>query len=107
MYLGRIVEVSPKQELYSRPLHPYTQALLSAVPIPDPILERRRQVQLLTGDVPSPLNAPAGCAFHPRCPLVGDECRKQRPELEQKRPAHLAACFKTDLAEAKYNQATG
>jgi len=107
MYLGRIVEVSPKEELYRRPLHPYTQALLSAVPIPDPILERRREVHLLTGDVPSPLNAPVGCAFHPRCPLVGDECRRQRPELEEKRPAHSAACFKTDLAEAKYNRGRG
>lgn len=81
MYLGRIVEISPKEELYSRPLHPYTQALLAAVPIPDPILERQRKVQLLTGDVPSPLNAPTGCAFHPRCLLVGDECRRERPEL--------------------------
>ena len=102
MYLGRIVEISPKQELYSRPLHPYTQALLSAVPIPDPVLERQRKVRLLTGDVPSPLNAPTGCAFHPRCPLVGDECRRQRPELIEKRPYHSVACFKADIAEAEY-----
>jgi len=104
MYLGRIVEISPKEALYCRPLHPYTQALLSAVPIPDPILERQREVQLLTGDVPSPLNAPTGCAFHPRCPLVGDECRRERPELVEKRPRHSVACFKADIAEALYGR---
>jgi len=92
MYLGRIVEISPKEELYKRPLHPYTQALLSAVPIPDPVLERQRKVQLLTGDVPSPLNAPSGCAFHPRCPLVG---------------GHSVACFKADIAEARYGRDRG
>jgi oligopeptide transport system ATP-binding protein len=107
MYLGRIVEISPKKELYGLPLHPYTQALLSAVPIPDPILERQRKVQLLTGDVPSPLNAPTGCAFHPRCPLVGEECRRQRPELIEKRPGHSVACFKADIAAARYARAAG
>ena len=107
MYLGRIVEISPKAELYSRPLHPYTQALLSAVPIPDPILERQRKVQLLSGDVPSPLNAPSGCAFHPRCSLVGDECRRERPELVEQRPGHAVACFKAGVAEAKYTRDGG
>jgi oligopeptide transport system ATP-binding protein len=107
MYLGRIVEISPKEALYRHPLHPYTQALLSAVPIPDPILERQRKVQLLTGDVPSPLNAPSGCAFHPRCPLVDDECRRQRPELVEKRSGHSVACFKADIAEAEYIQNRG
>ena len=107
MYLGRIVEISPKAELYSRPLHPYTQALLSAVPIPDPILERQRKVQLLSGDVPSPLNAPSGCAFHPRCSLVGDECRRERPELVEQRAGHAVACFKAGVAEAKYTRDGG
>jgi oligopeptide transport system ATP-binding protein len=104
MYLGRIVEISPKQALYSHPLHPYTQALLSAVPIPDPILERQRKVQLLTGDVPSPLNAPAGCSFHPRCPLVEDECRRARPELIEMRPGHSVACFKAEITADRYRQ---
>ena len=104
MYLGRIVEISPKEALYNRPLHPYTQALLSAVPIPDPILERQRKVQLLSGDVPSPLNAPSGCAFHPRCPLVGDECRRERPQLAEQSAGHSVACFKAGVAEAMYTR---
>jgi oligopeptide/dipeptide ABC transporter ATP-binding protein len=98
MYLGRIVEISPKDELYSRPLHPYTQALLGSAPIPDPVLERKRKKQLLAGDVPSPLNVPAGCAFHPRCSLVGDECRHERPPLVEMHPGHSVACFKVGAA---------
>jgi len=95
MYLGRIVEISPKQELYGRPEHPYTQALLSAVPIPDPAAERQRKVKLLAGDVPSPLNAPPGCAFHPRCPWAEAECRQERPELTEVRPGHWTACLRS------------
>ena len=93
MYLGRIVEISPKAVLYKKPLHPYTEALLSAVPIPDPILEKRRQVKLLSGDVPSPLNNPSGCAFHPRCPLRVDACGETRPELLEVMPDHWVACL--------------
>jgi len=93
MYLGRIVEISPKESLYKKPLHPYTEALLSAVPIPDPVLEKKRQVKLLSGDVPSPLNSPSGCAFHPRCPLRVDACGETRPELLEVMPDHWVACL--------------
>jgi oligopeptide transport system ATP-binding protein len=93
MYLGRIVEISPKEALYKTPLHPYTEALLSAVPVPDPILEKKRKVRLLAGDVPSPLQAPEGCAFHPRCPFVTDACRKTRPELIEVVPGHWVSCL--------------
>ena len=93
MYLGRIVEISPKAALYKKPLHPYTEALLSAVPIPDPVLEKKRQVKLLSGDVPSPLNSPSGCAFHPRCPLRAAACEETRPELLEVMPEHWVACL--------------
>ena len=93
MYLGRIVEISPKESLYKKPLHPYTEALLSAVPIPDPVLEKKRRVTVLSGDVPSPLNSPRGCAFHPRCSLETDACKELRPELEEVLPDHWVACL--------------
>ncbi len=93
MYLGRIVEISPKATLYKKPLHPYTEALLSAVPIPDPVLEKQRQVRLLSGDVPSPLQSPAGCSFHPRCSLRTDLCRERRPDLVEVAPGHHVACL--------------
>ncbi len=92
MYLGRIVEISPKESLYQKPIHPYTEALLSAVPIPDPILEKKREAKLLSGDVPSPLNSPPGCAFHPRCAFQIDSCREARPELSEVLPGHWVAC---------------
>ena len=80
MYLGKLMELTGRVELYDRPLHPYTRALLSAVPIPDPALESRRERIILTGDVPSPLNPPPGCVFHTRCPLAIDQCRQEVPE---------------------------
>ena len=93
MYLGRIVEISPRESLYRKPLHPYTEALLSAVPIPDPVLEKKRQVKLLSGDVPSPLNSPPGCAFRPRCSLKTDACKELQPELAEVLPDHWVACL--------------
>jgi len=92
MYLGKMVEVATSARLYTEPLHPYTQALLSAVPIPDPVLESKRDHVLLKGEVPSPLNPPSGCVFHPRCPKATDLCREAIPSFVEKRPGHWAAC---------------
>ncbi len=92
MYLGRVVELADRQALYESPLHPYTKALLSAVPIPDPEVEAGRERLVLHGEVPSPLRPPSGCAFHPRCPIAVDQCRQARPELREVRPGHRAAC---------------
>ena len=90
MYLGRIVEIAPSRELYTTPKHPYTEALLSAVPIPDPTVRRKRIV--LQGDVPSPIHPPSGCHFHPRCPRAKDQCRTEPPPLRELAPGHQAAC---------------
>jgi oligopeptide transport system ATP-binding protein len=92
MYLGKIVEITDRKSLYDAPLHPYTKALLSAVPIPDPVLEARRERVVLGGEVPSPLNPPPGCVFHPRCPIAIDRCRHEVPELREIRAGHRAAC---------------
>jgi oligopeptide transport system ATP-binding protein len=93
MYLGRIVEIANRQELYENPLHPYTKALLAAVPIPDPALEAERARFVLAGEVPSPLNPPPGCVFHPRCPIAVDRCRGEVPPLREITPGHWAACL--------------
>jgi oligopeptide/dipeptide ABC transporter ATP-binding protein len=92
MYLGRIVELAECDELFDQPLHPYTQALLSAVPVPDPAVEATRAFQPITGEVPSPINPPTGCVFHPRCPIAVAECKRTRPELRELRPGHWVAC---------------
>jgi len=92
MYLGRIVEMAESDELFDHPLHPYTEALLSAVPVPDPRVEARRQFRPAKGEVPSPINPPSGCVFHPRCPMAVDNCKKARPELREMRPGHWVAC---------------
>jgi peptide/nickel transport system ATP-binding protein/oligopeptide transport system ATP-binding protein len=92
MYLGKMVELAAREELFTTPLHPYTQALLSAIPIPDPTLKRERI--LLTGDVPSPVNPPAGCPFHPRCPVAMEQCSHDVPVFHEVKPNHLAACWR-------------
>lgn len=96
MYLGRIVERAPAKELFVTPRHPYTKALLSAIPIPDPEVERKRKRLVLVGEVPSPLNPPAGCHFHPRCPSAEDRCKTEVPTLRELAPGVTAACHLAD-----------
>ncbi len=92
MYVGKIVELANRDDLYVNPMHPYTQALLSAIPIPDPNVERRRKRIILTGDIPSPVNPPSGCRFHTRCPVAFDRCKVEVPPFKEYSPGHFAAC---------------
>ena len=96
MYLGHMVELAERNEIYRNPIHPYTRALLSAVPIPDPVLDAQRERVLLTGEVPSPLNPPSGCVFHPRCPDANDTCSQVMPNLREVEPEHYSACILSD-----------
>ena len=98
MYLGKVVERSATSDLYSEPLHPYTRALLSGVPAPDPELARKRDRIILIGDVPSPINPPSGCRFRTRCPIAVEMCSQKEPPLEEKRNNHWVACH---LVEAE------
>ncbi len=92
MYLGKMVELADRIELFRNPLHPYTQALMSAIPIPNPRIHRERVI--LNGDVPSPLNPPKGCRFHPRCPVAMTQCAQEEPEFKEIQPGHWAACWR-------------
>ena len=94
MYLGEIVELAEGPDIYAEPLHPYSKALISAVPVPDPEIEAERERIILTGDVPSPINPPSGCHFHTRCPYAIDDCKKIEPELVEIKPRHYAACIR-------------
>ncbi len=96
MYLGRIVEMASTGALFTKPRHPYTQALLQAIPQPDPMRRTTQKRPLLEGEPPSPLDPPSGCAFHPRCPWATQACRQQRPALEKVMSGHRAACLRLD-----------
>jgi len=96
MYLGNMVEISPSEDLYDNPLHPYTQILLSAVPVPDPDLERTRERIEVKGELPSPIDPPSGCVFRTRCPFAQDICSQERPKFEEHKPGHFVACHMLD-----------
>jgi oligopeptide/dipeptide ABC transporter ATP-binding protein len=105
MYLGKIVEIAPKKAIFTRPQHPYTEALLEAVPVPDPT--RRKQRRVLTGDVPSPINPPPGCRFHTRCPYVEARCKLEEPPLQLVAPGQWVAChLRQPLAAPRANEAS-
>ena len=96
MYLGTVMEIAPWQDLYEHPLHPYTRALLSAIPVPDPVVEANRPSAPIIGEVPSLINRPSGCVFHNRCPYATERCRKEFPPLQEVRPDHIVACFELE-----------
>jgi oligopeptide/dipeptide ABC transporter ATP-binding protein len=102
MYLGKIVELTDRRSLFSMPLHPYTEALLSAVPVPDPKAKKKRII--LSGDVPSPINPPSGCRFHTRCPYAFDRCRVEEPAMREVRPGHHVACHLREVDTAAFKQ---
>jgi oligopeptide transport system ATP-binding protein len=97
MYLGKIMELAAREELYDNPLHPYSQALLSAVPVPDPLVEQKRKRIILEGDVPNPANPPPGCVFNTRCPIAVDVCRKDVPVWREIKPGHHVACHRVEV----------
>ena len=94
MYLGKVMEIADRVRIFQEPLHPYSKALMSAVPIPNPRVERSRERIILEGTIPSPLNPPSGCVFHTRCPMAIDECRVTTPALQEKAPGHSVACIR-------------
>jgi oligopeptide/dipeptide ABC transporter ATP-binding protein len=102
MYLGKIVELTDRRSLFSMPLHPYTEALLSAVPVPNPKAKRKRII--LSGDVPSPINPPSGCRFHTRCPYAFDRCKVEEPAMREVRPGHHVACHLREVDAAAFRQ---
>jgi oligopeptide transport system ATP-binding protein len=104
MYLGKIVELAGGKEIYGDPLMPYTRALISAVPVPDPVIEATRERIILKGDVPSPINPPTGCHFHTRCPFAVEECKRIVPDLLEIKPAHFAACIRINSAHPDIEQ---